>query len=829
MTHRLKWTIRLTLAAAWLTRLAPSAAADPDAGTAGSSSEVVVTGTRVADRARLDTLSPVDVLTNEALASHASTELAQALANSIASLDFPRPSITDGTDHIRPAALRGLSPDQTLVLVNSKRRHASALVNVNGSVGRGSAAVDLDAIPLAAIKSVELLRDGASAEYGSDAIAGVLNLRLRDAHEGGSAELTYGEYDTIVNTERGHRRERDGDTVTVSTWSGLPLGAGGFLTLSAEYRDRDPTSRGDFDDRVTRLPVPEPLRVTSRYGDSDARDASFYANAGAPISAEWDTYGWVGYQKRRAESAAFPRLADNPNNVVSIYPNGFLPIVASDIDDVTAALGIKGDLAGWRSDFSFVYGRNALGYRTENSINGTLGATSPQSFDSGGLAYDQMTFNADLTRRFDWGLEEPANVALGVEARRETYSISAGVPDSYRAGAVPRPGTTPGAQGFPGFQPGNEIGQSRHSFSAYADAESLLTRRLLGSLAVRAERYSDFGSAATGKLSGRYDVAPPFALRATVSTGFRAPSLQQGFFTSTATNFVNGVPVEVGTFPATSAISRALGAKPLTAEKSRNYSLGTVVRFIHFDATVDGYRINIRDRIVLSENLGAGATQADVRALLAPFNVGAARFFINGVDTRTTGVDLVMHYMLPTSVSGQFDFTLAANKNKTEVTRVPSTGVLAALNPAPPLFDRLNRLTLEEGTPDSKVVATLDWKLPVRSGSTGVSLRATRYGEVTEPGLPASAAEDPTLRDLVLDPTWLIDLTLNAAFFHDKFAVAAGADNLFDQYPNRTPIARANPAGGTVNLDPTNALAFSRYSPFGFSGRFLYARATYNW
>jgi len=829
MTHRLNWTARLTLAAAALTRVAPSIAADPGAEAADSTNEVVVTGTRVADRTRLDTVSPVDVLTKQALTSHATTELGQALANIVPSLDFPRPSITDGTDHVRPAALRGLSPDETLVLVNSKRRHASALVNVNGSVGRGSAAVDLDAIPLAAIKSIEVLRDGASAQYGSDAIAGVVNLRLRDSREGGAADLTYGKYDTNVNTERGHRRERDGETLTVSTWSGLPLAAEGFLTLSAAYRDRDPTSRGDFDDRVTKLPVPEPLRVTSRYGDPETKDGSFYVNAGAPLNANWEVYGWAGYQKRRGESAAFPRLADNVNNVLSIYPNGFLPIIASDIDDYTVAVGFKGDVAGWRSDFSLVYGRNKLGYRTQNSINGTLGAASPTSFDSGGLAYDQTTLNIDLTRQFDWGLVEPANLALGVEARGETYSISAGEPDSYRAGPAPRPGTAPGAQGFPGFQPGNVVDESRHSFSAYADAEARLTQQFLASAAVRAERYSDFGSTATGKLSGRYDIVAPFALRATVSTGFRAPSLQQSFFTSTATNFVNGVPVEVGTFPATSAISKTLGAKPLTAEKSRNYSLGAVLRFANFDATLDGYRINIRDRIVLSENLGAVANQANVRALLAPFDVGAARFFINGVDTRTTGVDLVMHYMLPTTVSGQFDFTLAADKNQTKVTRVPSTGVLEALNPAPPLFDRLNRLTLEEGTPDSKVIATLDWKIPVRTASTGLSLRATRYGEVTEPGLPASAAEVPTLRDLVLDPTWLIDLTIQAGFFHDKLGFAIGADNLFDQYPNRTPIARPNPAGGTVNLDSTNAVAFSRYSPFGFNGRFLYARATYNW
>jgi iron complex outermembrane receptor protein len=268
--HPLKWTIRLTLAASALAPIVPAFAADLDGGATETAGDVVVTGTRVPNRTRLDTLSPVDVLPEETLVSHATTELAQALSSAVPSMDFPRPSITDGTDHIRPAALRGISPDETLVLVNSKRRHASALVNVNGSVGRGSAAVDLDAIPLAAIKSVELLRDGASAQYGSDAIAGVINLRLREARDGASASVTYGEYDTEVNTPLGHRRERDGATQTASAWAGLPLGAQGFLTLSAEYRDRDPTSRDDFDSRVTTLPQPQPLQVTSRRRSSIA-------------------------------------------------------------------------------------------------------------------------------------------------------------------------------------------------------------------------------------------------------------------------------------------------------------------------------------------------------------------------------------------------------------------------------------------------------------------------------------------------------------------------------------------------------------------------------
>src|SRR3954463_15391847 len=271
--------------------------------------EVVVTGTRVATRTRYESLSPVDVLPAATLEKQGTTELAEALATAAPSLDFPRPSITDGTDHIRPATLRGLAPDQTLVLVNGKRRHQSALVNVNGSIGRGSAAVDLNAIPLSAIETVEVLRDGASAQYGSDAIAGVINLRLRDAREGGNASVTYGEYDTNVDTERGHRHASDGATMTASGWVGLPLGPEGFLTLSGEYRDRDPTSRGDFDNRVPGSPI------TSRYGDADVRDATVYVNAGVPLENDWNIYGWAGYQDRKGNSAAFPRIFNDPRNV----------------------------------------------------------------------------------------------------------------------------------------------------------------------------------------------------------------------------------------------------------------------------------------------------------------------------------------------------------------------------------------------------------------------------------------------------------------------------------------------------------------------------------
>jgi iron complex outermembrane receptor protein len=824
-------TLRAAIGAALGLAASPALLAqDAPAGDKEDIGEVVVTGTRVATRSRLDTLAPVDVLPQEVLTSTGSTELAQALATAAPSLNFPRPSITDGTDHIRPATLRGLAPDQTLVLVNSKRRHQSALVNVNGSVGRGSAAVDLNAIPLAAIETVEVLRDGASAQYGSDAIAGVINLRLRDAREGGNASVTYGEYNTDVETERGHRHEDDGPTLTASGWVGLPLGAEGFLTLSGEYRDRDPTSRGDFDNRVPGSPV------TSRYGDSNVEDITAYVNAGVPLEGDWNVYGWAGYQQRQGDSAAFPRIFNDVRNVPAIYPNGFLPLITTDIGDLALGWGVRGKLGGWDADVSLVYGSNEVEYGVEDTLNTSYGAASQTSFDAGSMKYDQLVFNAGIVRTFEVGnLPEGINVAFGVEARQENYRIEAGEPASYNRGPIL--GVVVGAQGFPGFKPENEVDEDREAYSIYADVESRLTQKFLASVAVRAEDYSDFGSAVTGKVAGRYDFTDSFALRGAVSTGFRAPGLQQEFFTSTATNFINGVPFEVGTFPATSDVAITLGAKPLDAEESVNYSLGTVFRFGGFEATIDAYRIDIDNRIVLSENLNT----AQVAALIAPFGATVARFFINGVETKTEGIDLVTRYLWRTEKAGKFEFVAAGNWNDTEVEKVPSTNVIDNIcvgqpaNCVPPvLFDRVNRIAFEEGTPDSKISLGVDWVMPLGATNFGVNLKGTRYGEVVEPGVPQTPEINAGIldaRDLHIQADWVVDLTLTAKLMEDKLAFSLGADNLFDQYPDRVPNARPlpNPPGGTVNLNTQNALGFSRYSPYGFNGRFVFARMAYNW
>jgi iron complex outermembrane receptor protein len=798
----------------------PAPEPDPDI------DEVVVTGTRVAARTRLESLAPVDVLSSEALTTQATTELAESLSNVAPSLNFPRPSITDGTDHVRPATLRGLAPDQTLVLVNGKRRHQSALVNVNGSIGRGSAAVDLNAIPLAAIDTVEVLRDGASAQYGSDAIAGVINLRLREAREGGAASVTYGEYDTDVETERGQRHASDGTTMTGSGWLGLPLGSEGFLTLSAEYRDRDPTSRGDFDNRVPGSPI------TSRYGDAEVTDKTFYLNAGVPFAGEWGVYGWTGYQNREGNSAAFPRIFNDPRNVPAIYPDGFLPLITTDIDDFTAGWGIRGEFAGWNADASVVYGRNQIDYGVIHSLNTSFGADSQTSFDAGGMEYDQLAVNAGMVRGFDWGLAEPVNLAFGVEWRYETYGIEAGEPASYERGPIV--GAPAGAQGFPGFKPENELDEDREAISSYVDLEARVTEKFLASVAVRAEDYSDFGSEVTGKLAARFDFTRSFAIRGAASTGFRAPGLQQEFFTSTATNFIGGIPFEVGTFPATSPTAVVLGAQPLDAEKSKNFSVGTVLRFGDFEATIDAYRIDIEDRIVLSENLNT----PQVAALIAPFGASVARFFINGVDTKTEGVDVVARYVLRSERAGKFEIVAAGNWNGTDVEKLPSLNVIDNIcvgQPAPctppVLFGRINTLTFEDGTPDSKLSLGVDWSLPVGSSTFGVNLKGTQYGEVVEPGQPNTAelgAGFDDARDIVIEGDALVDLALRAMFADGKFGITLGADNLLDQYPDRVPNNRVLPTGA-VNLNATNALGFSRYSPYGFNGRFVYARFGFNW
>jgi Outer membrane cobalamin receptor protein len=768
----------------------------------GEAETVVVTGSRAENRSRLDTLAPVDVVTSTELTSHGTTEFAAALSTAIPSLDFPRQSAVDGTDAIRPATLRGLSPDQTLVLVNGLRQHASALVNINGSVGRGAAAVDLNTIPTEALETVEVLRDGASAQYGSDAIAGVVNLRLKEASSGGGATLTGGHYFTRAVTARGERNIDDGTTVAASAWQGFALGDEGFLTVTAEYQHRNPTNRSDFDPRAT-----AGGKVTARLGDPQIDPQwTLFVNAGLPLGSGWEAYAWAGYQDRKTKSAAFPRLSDNVNNVAAIYPNGFLPMIASSSQDVTSAAGVKGEILGWKADFSATYGRNALAFSTVNSLNATYGAASPKSFKDGSLIYGQWVLDAAFSRTFDVGAAGgPLNVAWGLEERFESYRITTGQHESYDRGPLgTNTALSGGAQGFVGFQPSNAVNKDRTNFAAYVDLELPVTAAFTIDGAARVEHYSDFGDTVTGKVSARYDITENFALRGSFSTGFRAPSLQQSYFTSTSSVIQNGAVVETGTFPATSTISQALGGKQLKAETSRNYSLGTVVRFGALDVTLDAYRIDIDDQIVLSELINRSFS-TQVAALLDPLGVQAARFFLNGVSSRTQGIDLVGHYDLPTDDYGKFDFTLAGNYNDVAVTKLPTSS--SVLNPVPTLFARTRIQTMTNGTPEYKVTTSADWNLD-RFGAT---LRASYYGDVLQPGSTLSA-DYWTGNKIILDLEGRYQV-------NDHIGLAAGANNLLDIYPTAVP----------ASLNSNGVLGYPYYSPFGFSGRYLYGRINVKW
>ncbi len=820
-----KQTLSAAVAAtAILAAAAPGYAQENDEDTARELGTIVVTGTRSADRTALETAVPVDVFPIGDLESTGRVELNQILSTTVPSFNFNQTAINDGTDIIRPATLRGLAPDQTLVLVNSKRRHTAALVNINGSVGRGSAAVDLNSIPTAAIGSVQVLRDGASAQYGSDAIAGVINVLLKEESSGGGVDIRYGAH--VTDPEGLNRSEVDGATTTVGGWAGFGLTDSGFLTVSAQYSLRQGANRAGEDPRVQFGGDPifdeaerEFNRLNHRYGNNRAENINFFLNAGIDIGNGAELYGFGGVQEREAESPGFYRRASDSRNVSEIYPGGFLPVIGGDVTDYSLGGGVRGPLAGWDYDVSLVYGSNELDYSVNNSLNASLGPTSQTSFDAGSLAFDQLTFNADIVRSFeDTILPGTTTLAFGAEFRDESFEIGQGEEASFIAGPFPRTDifgnvllddegmpipAAAGSQVFPGFTPQSEVDESRDAVGVYADIEWEPNAQTLISGAVRFEDYSDFGNTTNFKLAGRYDFTETFAVRGAVSTGFRAPSLQQQFFTATSTNFIDGVPFEVGTFPATSDAAVALGGGQLQAEESVSYSIGTVITPTDdWYVTIDAYRIDIEDQIFLSENLGGDDVDAVLEAA-GVTGVQRVRFFQNGIETETEGVDIVTGYDLDLGDAGELGLSAAFNYSNVEVTEVPD-------NPAIPdlvLFSRDRTLTLEESAPETKLILAADWAYK----DADVNLRATRFGDVLDP------SNNPD-NDFTLEADWIIDASVDLAVT-ERISVGIGADNILDEYPTLTPD----------NQNFNGIFPYSSRSPYGFSGRFVYGRASYTW
>lgn len=687
-----------------LLALAAAAAALPAAAQTTESvtlQQVVVTGTRRVDRTLAQSESPVDVISAADLQRAGTTELAAALAQLLPSLNFPRPSLTDASDAVRPAQLRGLSPDQTLVLVDGKRRHTGAVVNINGTQGRGSAPVDLNAIPISAIERVEVLRDGAAAQYGSDAIAGVINIVLKKGAKGGS--LT-GE---VGGTDRG-----DGQRGQLDASLGLDLGSG-WLRLAAETGHQQRTNRAGVD---TRDAATEPRKgqVNNRLGDPDSTKKSLLANGQLDLAGGVQLYGNASVNQRDTTSAAFwrTRATATVNGVASLYPEGFLPLEDSRTRDLGLVLGLRGQTAGWQWDVSLNHGENRFDIAVDNTANYSLGAASPRHFDAGGLRNQQTLLNADASRELDWGLANPVVLTAGAEVRQERYEVVAGEPNSYSGG---------GSSGFPGFRPSDAGSHSRHDVAVYADVESQLTQDFSATAALRAEHYSDFGSATAAKLSGRYVVSPAIALRGTLSTGFRAPSLAQQFFATTSTNLINGALVEAGTFTVTSAAAQALGAVPLKAEKSRNVSVGLQLSPTRdWQTTLDVYQIDIDHRILLSANLSL-PTALKSQLAAQGLNVSTGRYFTNALDTRTRGADLVSTLRQDWGAAGRSDFTLAYSYNHNTVRRLADNpAVLTANNLL--LIDRVTLARATVSAPDDKLLLAAEH----RWGPWGLRAAATR-------------------------------------------------------------------------------------------------------
>lgn len=788
-------------------------------------SAVAVIGSRSEERTVVDAPAPIDVLAAADISATGRAETAQMIQAVAPSFNFPRMSIGDGTDHVRPATLRGLGADQVLVLINGKRRHTSALVNVNGSIGRGQAAVDLNAIPASMIERIEVLRDGASAQYGSDAIAGVINIVLK-ANSPNEAQFTAGTNMTHFEPER----QNPAVHVSKTLWDGklwkgnvtwnAPLQTG-YLTLGAEANQHGWTNRSLPDTRLQyfeghpkRTDPAYNNQINHRLGDAATNNASVFANFGRPWDAvNGEIYAFGGYGSRRGEAAGFWRRALDDRTVRAIAPDGFLPLIASEIADISGTVGVKGDAKGWKYDLSAVYGGNRFGFNVKNSLNTSMGAQSPTSFDAGALGFRQFTTNLDLNREYNPG--RPVRVGIGAEFRNDAFEITAGEPNSYKDGGVkildgPNAGKQPaiGSQVFPGFRPSDAGTHSRSNVAAYTDIESDMTDAWLLSGAARVERYSDFGSTATGKLATRLKVAKGFNLRGAVSTGFRAPSLHQSFFSSTATNFINGVPFEVRTFPVSDPFARALGAKDLKPEKSTNVSAGFAAEPTkNLSFTVDYYLITIKDRIVFSENF----TGAQVNALLASkglTGVTGGRFFTNAIDTRTRGLDVVVNYGLDLGGAGTVRLTGGYNGTSNEVTRVtPTPPELSTQSEA--LFGRVERGRLEVGQPKNNILTSFDWSRK----SWSALLRAQRFGEVVSRGTATNGSLDNTY-----EPTWITDLSLS---WQTPWKVrwTLGADNVLDRYPTQN----------RVLTDNSGIFPYGGITPFGYNGRFIYTRLTYNW
>ncbi|QBE67382.1 TonB-dependent receptor [Pseudoduganella lutea] len=721
---------------------------------------VSVVGSRRATSSATDTVVPIDVIPMTAAAEKGGQfDLSQTLTNISPSFNSTRQSGADGADLVDSAALRGLGSDQTLVLVNGKRRHTSSLVNLFGARNRGNTGTDLNAIPMLAIRDVQVLRDGAAAQYGSDAIAGVMDIGLKKSL-GCEAVTGYGQYSA-----------GDGENWLASAYCGIAVG-GGVVGITAEYLDRGRSDRSE----------PDNPRII---GDSKTENQTLYVNGEIP-TGPGKFYFTGGLQKRDASSAAFGRGGigsdDIPSrNSAAMYPEGFVPFINGDMDDRYAIVGHRAQLGEWTADLSQTYGYSRLMYDISNTLNASIAnadllgggqGISPDHFDAGGFSFEQWTTNADFSRYYDGVLGKGLNVAFGGEYRVEKYKIFAGEQGSYVDADGVGNGGNAGSQGFPGFQPGDVTNARRHSTALYLDMEADLTDAAKVQGAVRWEKYSDFGSTVTGKLAGSYRVAPTALLRASASTGFRAPSLQQAYFSSTFTDFIGGVPTDVVLAPNGGAVATLAGIPKLKEEKSTSFTLGTTwTPTPSISVTADLYQIRIKDRIVLSGRFDAD-NYPELAARLSTLGVGQAQFFVNSVDTKTQGLDLTASHR-GTLFGNRLTTFLAANFSKTTVEDIHAPSSLTGYEDV--LLSERERLFIEQGGPRRK--ATLGFSYA--TGPLDTDFKIIHFGPQTLGTFSGTAAGVPNLyyeAKTSADLSFSYSVTPNIKF-------SAGANNIFGAKP----------------------------------------------
>lgn len=814
---------------------------------------VVVTGTRSKPRTLLESPTPVDIIDVKKIAENGAQVSVNQILNYVApSFTSTTQSLGGGTDMTDPISLRGLTPDQVLVLVNGKRRYNSALLNVNGTFGKGTVGTDLNSIPVSSIDRIEILRDAAAAQYGSDAVAGVINIILKTSINKFSATITGGEY-ISKNSAQG-KTSKDGEAVQVGLNYGIPLSEkGGYINFSATFDRRNPTNRGGmyqgtiYKEYTSGVPVDktdeflESTHTNRRdysliIGQSKALNGQVAYNASLPINTQTEIYSFGIFGYRNSTASQFYRYPNSENNVPSIYPLGFRPQAEVSIYDKSATLGIKGMFIGWKMEVSNTFGQNTFTNIAKNTLNASLGELSPTSFRGGKLQFTQNVVNIDMSKKFNWLSE--VGIAWGGEYRYERYQIIAGeeasyanyamgreivnpdgsislVPDSN--GTIPMKfgpdGKTPipgGAQGNAGFSPQNATDSQRNSLAAYTDVEINFNQSFLVDLAGRYEYYNDFGSTVNGKIALRYKISNSFNFRGSGSTGFRAPSLQQRYYSSTGTSYVNGNMYEVGTFTNDSKVAQLLGIPKLKPEKSRSLSAGLSAKVGRFHFSLDGYFTRINDKIVYTDlfsgDPNGSSSEKEIYQILQQAGAQKARFFANAVDTETKGIDAVLSYNTLLG-NGKLFIDLAGTISYTQ--QVGSIHTSRLLKDKKDIyFSNSSKVYLENVIPNQKFNISLTYAIQ----KWNLFLRNNYFGGVTEPSNILSNQQ-------YYNPRWITDASI-AYKLTDFLKLTVGANNLFNCYPEKV-AKKANSNQGQF--------VYSRYvSQFGFNGRYIFTRLNFN-